>query len=236
MPGRISKFCHNPWSGWGQIVGGLLLAVLLIAVPSPAAADGASELEKVARQLQETYNRTGSFRAEFSQLTTVPMSRRQREGSGTVIFRKPHQMRWEYDFPDRQVLVSDGHQVRLYFAGSNQMMLREVDDYLESDVTYAFFSGTGDLLRDFSVEEVPAAEARVTGGHLLRLVPRELHPQVEYLDLEADRETFLIRRLDIVDHFGSVTTLSFFRIELDPELPPDFHRFDPPEGTEILGQ
>ncbi|MFH7319838.1 outer membrane lipoprotein carrier protein LolA [Desulfurivibrio sp. D14AmB] len=215
----------------------LLLALLLLLAPAPApAADAPTELERVARQLQETYNQTGSFRAQFRQLTTMPMGGRQREGAGTVIFRKPHQMRWEYDFPDHQVLVSDGRQVRLYFAASRQLMLRDVADYLESDVTYAFFSGTGDLLRDFSVEEVPAAEARPGRGHLLRLVPRELHPQVEYLDLEADRDSFLIRRLEIVDHFGSVTTLTFSRIELDPELPPDFYRFTPPDGTEILGQ
>ncbi len=193
-------------------------------------------LEEVARRLQATYDQTSGFRARFSQLTTVPMSNRRREGGGTVIFQKPHQMRWEYDYPDHQVLVSDGRQVRLYFAASNQMMLRPVDDHLENDVTYSFFSGSGNLLRDFQVEEVPAAEVRSNGGHQLRLLPRELHPQVEYLDLQVDRQSFLIRRLDIVDHFGSVTTLIFAGIELDPELPPDFNQFDPPEGTEILGQ
>jgi len=210
---------------------GLLLVVLLWPLPAAAGEDP----EELVRRLQEVYDQVTGFRAEFTQLTAVPMSRRQREGGGTVMFRKPHQMRWEYDYPDHQVLVGDGREVRLYFARSNQMLIRDVDEYLDSDVTYAFFSGSGDILRDFEVEAGPAGQDPA-GGRLLRLIPRELHPQVEYLDLVVGENPFFIRRLEIVDHFGSVTSLYFSRIELNPELPPDFYRFEPPPDTEILGR
>lgn len=195
----------------------------------PVSGDRGAAVEETARRLQEVYRRVSGFRADFTQLTTVPMSRRQREGGGTVSFRKPHQMRWEYDYPEHQVLVGDGREVRLYFAGSNQMMIRDVDDYLDSDVTYAFFAGSGDILRDFTVEAGPGGT-----DASLRLTPRTLHSQVDYLDLLVGADPFFIRRLEIVDHFGSVTILEFSRVELDPELPADFYRFEPPPGTEIL--
>ena len=217
----------------------LFLFCLLGLVLPGLAADAEAErerLEAVARKLQETYDRTESFQARFTQLTAMPMSHRQREGSGTVAFRKPHQMRWEYEQPDHQVLVSDGDLVRMYFARSNQLMIQKVSDYLAGDVTYAFFSGSGDLLRDFTVEPVAGNGAPPAGTVRLRLVPRDLHPQVEYLEVEADEENYLIRRLEIVDHFGSVTTLIFSRIELNPQLAPDFYRFEPPSGTEILSE
>ena len=189
---------------------------------------------EIARRLQEVYDRVDGFKADFTQVTTVPMSRRRREGAGTVSFVKPHKMRWEYLSPDYQVMVGDGREVRLYFSASGQMMIRDVDDYLDSDVTYAFFAGSGDIVRDFVVGESPAGLDIRPDQSLLRLTPRELHPQVDYLDLVVGENPFFIRRMEIVDHFGSVTTLSFTNIELNPDLPTDFHRFEPPPDTEIL--
>ncbi|ADH84988.1 LolA family protein [Desulfurivibrio alkaliphilus] len=214
----------------------LLLILLLFADRSTVEAEADPDPEKLAGRLQEIYDQVTGFKAEFQQRTAMPMSRRQRAGEGTVMFRKPHQMRWEYAAPDHQVLVGDGKEVHFYSARSNQLMISEVDTYLDSDVTYAFFAGTGDILRDFAVTAVPERErpALPAGYHALRLEPRELHSQVEYLDLLVGGEPFFIRRLDIVDHFGSVTTLEFSRVELDPELPADFYRFEPPEEVEIL--
>ncbi|MDZ7642229.1 MAG: outer membrane lipoprotein carrier protein LolA [Desulfurivibrio sp.] len=224
---------------WWPLLWLALLAAALLCPPAifaDSSAPTADDPAEVALRLQQTYDATSSFRADFRQRTVVPMSRRQRAGEGSVIFKKPHLMRWEYEKPERQVLVGDGEQVKMYFAGSNQMMVQEVEDYLESDITYAFFSGSGDLLRDFEVKEVPDREALAEPGYQLRLLPREPHPQVEHLDLLVEPESYLIRRLKIVDHFGSVTTLIFRNIELDPELAADFYRFEPPAGTEILGR
>lgn len=217
---------------------GVLLAavamVMLLAGGQPALAEPSPE--ELADRLQEVYDQATGFQARFSQQTAIPMSRRQRQGEGSVMFRKPHQMRWEYEKPDHQVLVGDGREVQLYLARSNQLMISKVEDYLDSDVTYAFFAGTGDIRRDFQVGGVPVTERppAPAGHHALRLEPRELHSQVEYLDLQVGGEPFFIRRLDIVDHFGSVTTLEFFDVELDPELPAAFYHFEPPAETEIL--
>lgn len=231
----VNKVDCRRWRRGGRWLPAMLLLILWAATAT--AGEREPEPEEIARQLQEVYGQVTGFRADFRQLTAIPMSRRQREGAGTVTFRKPHQMRWEYESPDHQVLVGDGKEVRLYFARSNQLMISGVDAYLDSDVTYAFFAGTGDILRDFKVESVPVrqqAAEPVAGTHALRLEPRELHSQVDYLDLLVGGEPFFIRRLDIVDHFGSVTTLEFSGIELDPELPEDFYRFEPPPDTEIL--
>ncbi|TBV81505.1 MAG: outer membrane lipoprotein carrier protein LolA [Desulfobulbaceae bacterium] len=215
-----------------------------------AVEDGAgreSREETVVRRLQQAYDQVTGFRADFRQLTLVPMSRRQREGAGTVIFRKPHQMRWEYTYPDHQVLVGDGREIRLYFADSNQMFISDVEDHLDSDVTYAFFAGSGDLLRDFKVEEAsapmgleapmpaPAGEWSLTEGYNLRLIPRVPHPQVDHINLGVADNPFFVHRIEIVDHFGSVNILTFSNIELDPDLPTDFYHFEPPPNTEILG-
>ena len=218
---RLFRFCCLALS---LLVG--LPAVTASAEPAPA---------EVARRLQQAYDRTASFSARFEQLTTVPMSNRTRKGSGTVVFQKPYKMRWDYQKPDVQVLVSDGKKVSLYVAASRQLMVRTMDEYLQSDVTYAFFSGRGRIVKDFTVAAVPP-EKQLAGLYAIRLTPKTTHPQVDYLYLWVDPKQYFITRFEVVDQFGSVTTLSFSGIELNPAVGAAAFHYTPPPGTEILEQ
>jgi outer membrane lipoprotein carrier protein len=211
-----------------------LLLCSLLSLPFAALAAEPAPAE-VALRLQEAYDRTTSFSARFDQLTTVPMSSRSRKGSGTVVFQKPYKMRWDYQKPDAQVLVSDGRKVSLYIAASRQLMVRSMDEYLQSDVTYAFFSGRGRIVKDFTVAAAPA-EKQLPGLYAIKLTPKTTHPQVDYLYLWVDPRQYFINRLEVVDQFGSVTTLIFSGIEINPAVGGAAFRYTPPAGTEILEQ
>ena len=211
----------------------VLVLSLLVAGPSFSLA-AEPPPQEIARRLQDAYDRTTGFSARFEQLTTVPMSNRTRKGSGTVVFQKPSRMRWDYQQPEVQVLVSDGSKVSLYVAASRQLMVRTMDDYLQSDVTYAFFSGRGRILDDFTV--MSAAVQAVPGLYAIKLQPKKTNPQVDTLHVWVDQKQYMIARLEILDQFGSVTTLHFSNIELNPQLPAATFLFTPPPGTEILEQ
>ncbi len=46
----------------------------------------------------------------------------------------------------------------------------------------------------------------------------------------------LVRRLRIVDHFGTVTELNFTNIRLNQPVDREIFKFTPPVGTEIVKQ
>ena len=96
-----------------------------------------------------------------------------RQGSGSMIFLKPGHMRWDYIAPDHQVLISDGESITMYFEKSNQMIISNARDYLQSDVTYSFFSGTGDILKDFDIDEPDFKNVRG------EFSPYQAHPQID---------------------------------------------------------
>jgi outer membrane lipoprotein carrier protein len=216
----------------------LLLTCILMAVLPFAPAGFGAELspEEIARRLQETYEKTTSMSASFRQVTSVRMSRREKKGAGTLIIGKPGRMRWDYLAPAPQVLVSDGKTVTMYFEQSNQMIVTAAEEYLQSDVTYSFFTGQGDILRDFEVMPAPEDAGAEPGAYAIKLVPRKPHPQVEELRLWADRDTFFITRLQVIDQFGSITDLFFTGIKTDVEIPAALFTFTPPPGTEIIRQ
>lgn len=208
----------------------LLPLVLLLFAAETVAAAGLSPQELAAR-LQARYEETRSLTADFQQQATVPMSARKRSGAGRVVILKPGRIRWDYQAPDRQVLVSDGSRVLMYFAQSRQMIVQPVSEYINSDVTYSFFVGTGNILRDFSAH--PPERPAHPGLQAIRLVPKKAHPQVDFLHVWMD-DAFLLRRLEIVDHFGSVTELVFSNIVSNAPVAPETFNFTPPAGTEII--
>jgi outer membrane lipoprotein carrier protein len=211
----------------------LLLGFMFLAVlPGPDLCGAAAPAE-LARKLQARYEETRTMSADFKQSASVPMSNRKRLGAGTMVISKPGRIRWNYLTPDRQVLISDGKQVSMYLENSAQMMVQPVTQYINSDVTYAFFTGTGNITRDFKV--LPPEREGDAGLKAIKLVPRDEHPQVDYLHIWMD-DDFMVRRLEIVDHFGSITDLVFSNIRRNEPVPPETFRFTPPPGTEIIEQ
>jgi outer membrane lipoprotein carrier protein len=199
-----------------------------------AAEAGELTPKEKAAKLQAAYDRTTSFTADFSQITSMKLSRRERHGQGSLLIKKPGLMRWDYQEPDHQVLINDGEIMSMYFAGAEQMIIMPAKEYLQSDVTYAFFAGTGNVLRDFEISAVGEDYCCGTPPDL-RLTPKQSHPQVDYLYVWLN-ENFLISRMQIADHYGSITDLTFTNIKLN--LPVDLERFKfvPPVGTEIIRQ
>jgi len=210
----------------------LFMALLCCLITVNAEAAGSAE--DIARKLQGTYEKTASFQAEFTQTTSLQQSRRERNGEGSMVIVKPGLMRWDYRKPDKQVFICDGQTMSMYFAQAAQLMVMSAKEYLQSDVTYAFFLGTGDILRDFE-PRLPKADYCCGEIPSLQLFPRVEHGQVEHLDVWLDERT-LIKRLKIVDHFGSITELNFSNIRLNQKVERNIFKFTPPPGTEIVKQ
>ncbi len=206
--------------------------LFLAGLPGSGRCAAPSPLE-LAQKLQARYEETKTMTADFKQSTSVPMTTRKRLGAGKVVIFKPGRIRWDYQTPDKQVLISDGKKVSMFIANSAQMVVQPVSEYINSDVTYAFFVGTGNIVRDFKV--LPPERQADANLKAIKLVPKTAHPQVDYLHVWID-ENFMVRRLEIVDHFGSITDLAFSNITRNAPVSPDVFVFTPPLGTEIIEQ
>ncbi|MGV1098446.1 LolA family protein [Thiovibrio sp. JS02] len=215
------------------VLSALLALAFPFSGPTPAWSSPLLTPLELAENLQAQYEATKSMSADFQQVASVPMSNRKRLGAGRVVILKPGRIRWDYTTPDRQVLISNGKKVFMYFAASRQMIVQPVNEYINSDVTYSFFVGTGNLVRDFEI--LPPQRPAEGELQAIKLVPRTAHPQVDYLHVWIDGN-YLLRRLEIVDHFGSVTELTFANISRNESVAQDLFTFTPPAGTEIIEQ
>ena len=213
----------------------IILATALLFSFNPAIASDLTPI-KVAEKLQQTYNHTTTLSADFRQLSSMRMQRRQRQATGTMILSKPGRIRWNYLQPDPQVLISNGDTVSMYFEKNRQMMVMPSDRYLNSDVTYAFFVGNGDISRDFTIQEPDAAPFLADNQYCIKLLPKETHPQLNYLHLWINTTTWLVQRIQLVDQLDSTTDLFFSNIIINQPVADKTFLFTPPPDTEIIEQ
>ncbi len=229
--------------------------ILLPLLPQNSAAARES-LVRQATALQNLYSSLVSLSFDFSQVTRT--GGRERQGRGNAVFFSPRNlhnkttrdpqamthsvMRWNYTAPDRQVIMSDGKTLSIYTAQDRQM-IKVPADKMDSDITYAFFAGTGNLLDNFEV--LPPDPRFVYGAadklRAIRLVPKRPHNQIKAVQLWFDQKN-IIHHLVIEDPFGSVTELTFTNIKIN-SLPTDDQTklnhilfFTPPPGTETISR
>ena len=74
----------------------------------------AAELQAVVSSMQKTYESTNDFRADFTQRFTYTVLRRTQESQGTVQFKKPGLMRWDYSAPVPKQFVVDGSSLWIH--------------------------------------------------------------------------------------------------------------------------
>jgi len=238
----------------------LTLCLLITAAALPttfsAAAVNGNSLESQALALQSKYNSLTSLTFSFEQVTST--GTRERKGRGEALFYryqlpsevgqkddtfvKQSVMRWNYTEPDPQIIVSDGQTLSIYTEKDKQL-IRTPAKELESDITYAFFAGTRNLLDDFAAKapDTTFLFSSDTELQTLLLVPRQPHNQIRDVQVWFDSEG-LIHHLKITDHFESVTELNFNNIMAN-SLPPgdrktlnDIITFPIPPGTEIISR
>lgn len=201
---------------------------------------------EIANSLSHHLGELASLSFSFNQTTEGQISGRTRQAAGVGHFIKQDEstkMRWNYQIPDKQVIISDGEKVTMYFANLNQMIIASADQ-LQQDVTYAFFTGETQIEEKFIVtQEIIERDLDETGmsDAVIKLIPRSPDSQVQYVRLWVVAERH-IQRIEIVDNFETITTILFSNIEenslmengrlVDPEL----FSFTPPEGTEIIRQ
>ncbi|MEA3467418.1 MAG: outer membrane lipoprotein carrier protein LolA [Thermodesulfobacteriota bacterium] len=209
--------------------------------------------EAVASRLQSRYDKIQSLSFDFIQDTRGQLSGRPKRGRGQAFFVKiptasktsdkiqSGKMRWNYSSPDRQVLVSDGKTFSMYFSSLEQMIITPAEA-LQQDLTYSFFTGSGILVEDFTI--LPPDQSSATTQDktaVIKLVPKAKQSQVASIHLWVT-DNSLIRRIEMLDHFDTLTVLNFSSLKVntldadDGALMEKLFNFTPPEGTEIIHQ
>jgi outer membrane lipoprotein carrier protein len=196
---------------------------------APGSADHRNDkLDTILKRIQTHYQKTTSLKARFSE-NIVAADGRHRERAGTVYYRKPGKMRWEFEGLDSELIVSDGHDLYSYAPDLNQVMKAPLERVFKSSAPVAFLLGVGDIKRDFEATLPPSSPAD-------GLVHVALSPKRggEVIELGLDPKSYDLMWMKITDQLGNSTTLHLNEIHANIALNDSLFVFEPPKGADIV--
>jgi len=201
------------------------------AQTAPAAK--APTAEEIGRRVQQFYDSTKTFKANFSQVYTIKVQNVKKESKGTVTFEKPGKMSWTYDAPNGNRVVSDSKIIRVYEKENEQMFESPVKNS-QYPAALAFLMGTGQLVKDFNLKLLDAAQMKFEGGYVLEGTPKEATPAYQKVLLYVDAQTNQVRRVLILDAQGNKNRFDFSAPVVNQPVPKGTFDFTPPPGTKVI--
>jgi outer membrane lipoprotein carrier protein len=220
---------ENMWKAIVTAILTLLIASAPVRSETMALADAFSskDLQQVLDRLQQHYHDTNSFTAKFNEeVATVGAPKRTRQG--TVSFRKPGRMRWEFGDPEKQTIVSDGATLYSYDPDLNQVVETPLKQALKSSSATSFLLGIGNINHDFKA----AFATPQTGGQIDLILDAKTGGYK--IEVGLDPKTYNLMTLTLTDQLGDTTKIDFSNIRDNVELPDSLFAFNAPPGADIV--
>jgi outer membrane lipoprotein carrier protein len=216
-----------------------IIAVSLVAVATLAWADEPSSsatpsdaspkvtLDETVAGVQTFYAGVTDFKATFTQLMQRRHLPRPLRKTGTVFYKRPGMMRWDYLQPDRVYYISDGDTLWSYEPEEQVAYKVPVKDS-ELYGALKFLFGQGDLKTGFEVALGDQEKGRVT----LELTPKEKQSAYKLLRLHVATTNWQIIETELIDPLDNVSKITFSDVTYDA-LKLEGFKFTPPEGVRV---
>ncbi|HSO60731.1 MAG TPA: outer membrane lipoprotein carrier protein LolA [Desulfobacterales bacterium] len=201
----------------------------MTALPAPLSADSMPPLDYILKELEKRY--TGSqFSADFLQESTIKAMEITDFASGRIYVRYPGMMRWEYEKPEPQVIITDGHKLWIYRPLDNQVMTGNAPVFFRDGKGASFLSDIRLVRQKFTITLHPPE-----GEYLyeLQLVPREKTLNISQIRLYVVPRAFTIARIVTLNDYGDDTRIDLVNPQFNVELDPALFKFDIPKGADV---
>jgi outer membrane lipoprotein carrier protein len=191
-------------------------------------------LDRILSQMDASYQKLESYRAEFEQESETKTFQRKRQATGKVYFLKPSEMRWNYLQPEEREVYLSGETIRIYLPGRNQVIEQTLTDAMPGVAPAKLFMGIEELAGSFSVS-ADCADENVENAYCLRLTPKENKAiSIEEILLWVGKKDFLPLRTESRDVLGNRTTITFRNGEANVPLKEELFQFQVPPGAEVI--
>ena len=213
---------------------GIAMTVFLGYVACPSHAAELPSIDDVVSRLQQTYEKTIDFKADFIQETTIKSIKKTDVEEGVVFFKNPRNMLWNYTKPKAKKMVINSRKVWLYLPQEKVAYTQDADYIFQSKVLIKFLTGLGKLKDDFTIEYAKSNALDKNENYRLVLTPLEKSTSYNALQITVDKNIFYILQVNFDDTFGNSNTLRFSNIAINVGFAPNIFQFQPPAGVNIF--
>jgi outer membrane lipoprotein carrier protein len=215
----------------------LCLTLILAALPGPGSrAAAAPTLDEVVSALEQAQRRVTDLKAPFRQAAHNKALNQTIDARGTLYLKKPGKLRWEYQTPTPQEIVSDGTRLWIYTPELKQVNVSAAPAALAGPAG-SFLHGLGQVRAHFEARFLnPAQPTDAEGLVVLDLAPKRPQPLLARLILSVDPKSWLVRQAVVHDELGNTVTVRFGETVVNSGLADSLFVFVPPPGVAVVQQ
>jgi len=218
----------------GCLAGAFLLLCLtghsLSASGGLAVPPAVPSLEDIMTGVEERYAGIG-FSARFEQTSTIKAMAITDTASGQITVKRPGKMRWVYEEPERQLIVTDGRGLWVHKPDENQVMTGSFPTFFGDGKGASFLSDMKLVREKFGISLQGRGE---NGEYILTLVPEKKELEITVVHLLIAAGTFDILRITTHNVDGDETRIELQNIRFHDQLDDGQFTFQIPEDADVL--
>src|SRR5215471_1158900 len=208
----------------------MLVAIAAIGIEPLAALT----LDEAISALEQAQRRVTDLKAPFRQSAHNKVMNQTIDARGTLYLKKPGRLRWEYQTPTPQEIVSDGVKLWIYTPELKQVNVSAAPAALAGPAG-SFLQGLGQVREHFDVRFLnPAQPTDAEGRVVLDLTPKKPQPLLTRLIVAVDPRTWLVRQAIVHDEVGNTVTVRFGDTVVNSGLSDGLFVFVPPPGVSVV--
>ncbi|MFC1858004.1 outer membrane lipoprotein carrier protein LolA, partial [Thermodesulfobacteriota bacterium] len=151
--------------------------------------------------------------------------------SGKIFIKRPDRMRWEYQKPESQTIVTDGKQLWIYRPEDNQVMVGRAPAFFKGGKGADFLADMQTIREKFIIlMDLKVAQ----NHHILKLLPKEKMIDIDFINLWVTKKTFDVAHIITFNTYGDETRIQLSGFTFTERLDDALFIFKIPEGADVV--
>ncbi len=216
----------------------VLLAFICMGVLNPKSLQGADLVagkslllvDDIIKRVEKRYA-VCCFSAHFFQVSTIKAMEITDTASGKAFFKHSGKMRWEYQKPERQIIITDAETLWIFRPDDDQVMVGKAPNFFGSGKGASFLADMSQLEKKFSIS---LGKSMAKDLVVLKLLPKEKMYDVSEIYLSISTDNFNIVQIVTYNSYRDENLIQLSDIKFKHQLDDSMFKFKIPEGVEVL--
>ena len=184
--------------------------------------------------IQKQYQSIRSFSGRFIQSShRSDTETGPKKAKGIVSYKRPGKMRWFYEAPEEQLLVTNGHTMWLFDPLLENVTVQKLEKITEG-TALSFLLGLGNIQTDFIHRDISKNLPIDKEGLTIELEPKKSTANLSFIQLNVHPETYNLQTIALMDRHDNYRTIQLMNMEYNIEIEDIFFEFKVTKDMELI--
>ena len=207
----------------------LFISILIFGVSGQSV----SKETDLIQMIQDQYQSIQSFSGHFVQTSYRNNTETVRRAEGLVSYKRPGKMRWLYEVPEEQLLVTNGETLWLFDPLLENVTIQKLEK-LTDGTALSFLLGLGDLQADFNRRVISQVLLTSPDALIVELEPKKAAANLSFIQLAVHPVTYNLQIIALMDQEGNYRTIELESMHYNLVLEDNFFEFKVIQDMEVI--